>query len=106
VRAAEDWIRKRLDGAPPALLEKMVAALPERADDVAGALAAGALRLYEQVLGSGSGREVALPLLAADALMTHALEARAEADIDSVAGFAAEWGAAGRIRALAGVGHE
>jgi hypothetical protein len=69
-------------------------------DDVAEALAAGAEALLARVLRGSGGREDALPLLAADALLTHALEARAEADPDAVAGFAARWGGAGRVGRL------
>lgn len=64
---------------PSALLQTMIEALPERADDaVPEALVAGALRLYAEVGRGSGGREFALPLLAADALFTHAFEAQAE----------------------------
>lgn len=98
---AADWLRERLAGAPDALLAEMAAALPAGAPSVADALAAGAVTLYAQVLAGSGGREDALPLLAADALLTHALEAQAEADPDAVADFAARWGAAGALGALA-----
>jgi hypothetical protein len=100
VSAASEWLHARLAGAPPALLEAMVAALPMDGE-VPEALAAGAMSLYEQVLRGAGGREDALPLLAADALLTHALEARAEMDADGVGGFAEAWGGAGRIGVLA-----
>jgi hypothetical protein len=100
VSAAADWLRARLADAPPALLERMVAALPEDGE-VPEALAAGAMSLYEQVLRGTGGREDALPLLAADALLTHALEARAEMDADGMGEFAEAWGGAGRIGVLA-----
>ncbi|HEX5871829.1 MAG TPA: hypothetical protein VFY65_15480 [Longimicrobium sp.] len=102
--AAEAWVRGRLAGAPPALLEAMLGALP--ADDlpVADALAAGALTLYGRLLAGGGGtrREDALPLLAADALFTHALQAQAEADPDGVPALAERIGAAGALAGLAG----
>jgi hypothetical protein len=100
VSAAAEWLHTRLAGAPPALLEVMAAALPEDGE-VPEALAAGAMSLYEQVLRGTGGREDALPLLAADALLTHALEAKAEADPDGLAEFAVRWGGAGRLGALA-----
>ena len=100
---AERWLRERLAGAPPALLDAMVAALPPGGgDSVPEALASASVALYETVLGGTGGREDALPLLAADALMTHALEACAELDPDGIAAFARRWGGAGRLGALAG----
>lgn len=60
------------------------------------------MSLYGQILRGTGGREDALPLLAADALLTHALEARAEMDVDGVAEFAEAWGGAGRVGGLAG----
>jgi hypothetical protein len=78
VRRAEAWLRERLGSAPAALLEEMVAALPaDPPAEIPEALAAGARNLYARVLADGGGREGALPLLAADALATHAFEAQA-----------------------------
>jgi hypothetical protein len=107
VSPAERWLRSHLADAPPRLLETMLAALPSAGsvDDgdapVADALAEGALALYRAVIAGSGGREDALPLLAADALMTHALEAQAEADPEGIAAFADRWGAAGRLGELA-----
>lgn len=100
---AEAWLRGRLPDAPPALLEAMLAALPEDEDGpVADALADAGLRLYAELLrdGAGTAREDALPLLAADALFTHALEAQAEADPDGVGVLAERIGAAGALGGL------
>lgn len=100
--AAERWVRERLAGAPPALLDAMAAALP--GDDgapVPDALAGGAMRLLERAARGSGGREDALPLLAADALLTHAFQAQAEADPAGVAALAARWGGAGRLGELA-----
>jgi hypothetical protein len=105
VTAAEAWVRDRLAGAPPALLDAMLAALPADADGpVADALAEGALALYARLLADGAGamKEDALPLLAADALFTHALQAQAEVDPDGVAALAERIGAAGALAGLAG----
>ncbi|WP_420126957.1 hypothetical protein [Longimicrobium sp.] len=102
--AAEAWVRGRLDGAPPALLDAMLAALPaDPGLSVADALAEGALAIYAQLLAGGAGarRDDALPLLAADALFTHALQAQAEADPDGVAALAERIGAAGALAGLA-----
>lgn len=80
---AEAWVRGRLADAPPALLEAMLAALPPASTHaVADALAEAALSLYAAL--EGVSRADALPLLAADALATHALEAQAEADPDGI----------------------
>ncbi|MDB4949206.1 MAG: hypothetical protein JWM27_1855 [Gemmatimonadetes bacterium] len=116
--AAETWLRERLSDAPPRLLDAMVAAVRSAGaeagvavdpaasvdrDDggVPDALAAAALMLYERVLAGSGKREDALPLLAADALMTHALEAQAEIDADGLAGFDERWGAAGKLGEMA-----
>lgn len=100
MKPAERWVRERLADAPPALLDAMAAALPEDAP-VPDALAEGALRLLERVARGSGGREDALPLLAADALLTHAFQAQAEADPAGVAALAARWGGAGRLGELA-----
>jgi hypothetical protein len=97
---AERWIRARLAGAPPALLEAMVNALPRSDAGAAEGMAEGAAALYARLLGDPDDREAALPLLAADALMTHALQACAEADMTALREFAARWGAAGRLGGL------
>lgn len=100
---AADWVRGRLGNAPPALLDAMLAALPaDGAPSVPDALASGALSLYARLPAAG-GRQDALPLLAADALFTHALEAQAELDPDGVAALAERLGAAGALAALAGL---
>ena len=103
---AERWLRARLPDAPPALLEAMTDALASDSDadvepSVADSLAAASVRLYARVLAGTGGREDALPLLAADALLTHALEAQAEADPDGLADFAERWGGAGALGRLA-----
>ncbi len=100
--AAEAWLRGRLAGAPSALLQVMVDALPDDGQaSVPDALATGALRLYESLLGGAEARDDALPLLAADALMTHALEAQAEADPAGVRALVSRFGAAGRLGTVA-----
>lgn len=92
------WLRARTADAPAALVEAMAAAVPDDGNgSVADALAAGAVRLYGAVLRGTGGREDALPLLAADALLTHALQAQAEDDPDGIEAFAARWGAAGAL---------
>ena len=84
MRLARQWLDGRLEGAPPALLATMAAALPAAAPTVVEALVAGALELYGRVAQGTGGREDALPLLAADALFTHAFEAQAEVDASMI----------------------
>lgn len=103
---AERWLREHLAEAPPALLAEMVAALASSGQDaeesVPDALAAAALHLYARLLDAGRGdRRDALPLLAADALLTHALEAQAGEDPAGLAAFTERWGGAGRLGELA-----
>jgi hypothetical protein len=98
----EVWLRERLAGAPPNLLEAMVAALPDDTEQLPDVLAGAALVLYQQVLAGAGGREDALSLLAADALLTHAFEAQAELDPQGIARLADCWGGNGRLAELAG----
>lgn len=97
MRAGEEWVRTRLAGAPPRLVDEMVAALPRSAATDADALAEASVALYARVLSGSGGREDALPLLAADALLTHAHEACAASDPEALEAFAARWGGAGRL---------
>ncbi len=93
--AAEHWLRERLEGVPPELLEEMTRALGPAEGDAADQLAAAAVSLYRRVANGGGGREDALPLLAADALFTHAFEARALEAPDRLLELAERWGGAG-----------
>jgi hypothetical protein len=106
--AASDGIAALAASAPPALLERMRAALGDEGSpearletpegDAARALAAGE-RLLERVLREGrQTRTTALDLLAADALVTYAfehwaddpgLEATARAALARISGLAA-----------------
>ena len=99
--AAERWLRDHVPGAPTALMDTMVGALATDAGEaVPEALAAGALNLYRGLLHGSGGREDALPLLAADALLTHAVQAQAELDPGAVDAFTRRWGAAGALALL------
>ncbi|MFL5541455.1 MAG: hypothetical protein ACJ8J0_20885 [Longimicrobiaceae bacterium] len=98
---AERWLRDHVPDAPAPLMDAMVGALAADAGEaVPEALAAGALHLYRALLHGSGGREDALPLLAADALLTHSVQAQAELDPDSVDAFARRWGAAGALALL------
>jgi hypothetical protein len=102
VTPAERWLREHLADAPPELLDAMAAALPAEGEpDVSEALFRAGTALYARVLEGRGGREDALPLLAADALFTHALEARALAAPHEVADFARRMVGAPGFAALA-----
>lgn len=77
--AAISWLAARNPTPPPALAAKMAEAVGSREGVVPDALAAAAVVELHRVLASDGGRDVALDLLAADALLTHACEAAAEA---------------------------
>ena len=97
MNAAESWLRQRLPDAPPELLTTMIGALPDGAATGPDALAAAAVALYRRVAVGSGGREDALPLLAADALLTHAFEAQAELDPAGLDGLAERCGARGAL---------
>lgn len=96
---AARWLRERVPNAPR-LLEAMLSALPSNAASVPDALSEGALTLYEQVMQGTGGREDALPLLAADALLTHAFQAQAELDPAGISELARRCGGAGWLGEL------
>ena len=85
---AELWLREHCPGAPPRLLDCMVGALPAMSGSVPDALLQGAARLYREVAASDCTRTDALPLLAADALLTHAFQVQAELDVAGIAALA------------------
>lgn len=87
-----DWFQRESDGAPLALRARAAHYLETSTgtDDMADTLAAAAMRALRATLGHAGGRDVALDLLAADALVTLALKARAAADPAGLGGFAAQ----------------
>jgi hypothetical protein len=97
MKEAENWLRSRVPCAPAQLLKTMISALPESADSLPDALAAASVRLYQEVVGGTGEREDALPLLAADALLTHAFQAQAEIDPAGLANLADRYSARGRL---------
>lgn len=98
---AEDWLRERLHGAPPELLDEMSRAIRAGDHSIPDALAEGALSLFAQLSRGCEARHDAWPLLVADALLTHALEAQAELDPAGIAALAQRLGPNGRIGTLA-----
>lgn len=102
MRPGEEWLRSRLERAPAELLETMLAALPDAAQSEEDALAEGAILLYARVVAGSGGRGDALPLLAADALLTHAFQVCAERRPEALGAFAAAWGGGGRLGEVVG----
>ncbi|HET7273534.1 MAG TPA: hypothetical protein VFI91_00020 [Longimicrobiaceae bacterium] len=98
---AESWLKTHIPAAPVSLLSAMTAALEPGDIPVPQALAAAALRRYREFTDGAGGREDALILLAADALLTHAFEAQAEVNPEAVADLASRLGAGGQIGKLA-----
>ena len=73
------WLDARAAAPPPELRERMAAALAAvTSETVPGALAEAALSCLQATMAAGGERASALDLLAADALLTYALEAAAE----------------------------
>jgi hypothetical protein len=80
------WLEARRPPPPPELRARLEAAV----DDAELALPDHLARLGEQLLARvvqrpEGGRELALDLLAADAFVTYAFEAQAEADVGALA---------------------
>jgi len=90
------WLEQRRP-APPAVLRPSLAAAVTDADlPLPEHLALLGQRLLARVAGRpGGGRELALDLLAADAFVTYAFEAQAEADVAGPAAPAGRGGAGG-----------
>ena len=95
MRAAVEWLERRRVGAPPDLFDRVRFWLEsvDRTTDreevpVAEALARAGRAALEQVTGSEGSRAAAMDLLAADALVTFAMEACAETAPESLAWFA------------------
>ena len=79
----EDWLRSRTPAPPAVLLDRIVSHLGEdaHADSTRGSeICAGAgVRVLTQLIGARCGdRQNALDLLAADALVTYAIESASE----------------------------
>jgi hypothetical protein len=88
--AAELWLADRDAEVPAALREEMRAAVRQVPEDgetgVALRLAAAAAACLRRAVDLGVSREGAWPLLAADALLTYACEAAADAELAGHAG--------------------
>ena len=90
-----DWLESRSSDAPRQLTERMVAALGAdgvtHADRTAHVCARAAARILEGLVTDARfGRDSALDLLTADALMTHAFEYASERTMSEVEVVASE----------------
>ena len=83
------WLEARRPVAPPALRAHVEAAVTDGDLPLPDQLALLGRRVLARVTARPEGgRELALDLLAADALVTYAFEAQAEADVAGLAGLA------------------
>ncbi len=96
MRATTEWLERRRAGAPPDLFDRVrfwVETVDLGGGDtedvaVAEVLARAGRAALDQVTASDGNRTVAMDLLAADALVTFAMEACAEDAPESLARFA------------------
>jgi hypothetical protein len=94
LQALVAWVRGRIPAAPPGLREHLEAAATDTAEPLPEHLARLGGDLLARVAGQpAGGRELALDLLAADAFITYAFEALAEADPAGLVGLAERVGA-------------
>jgi hypothetical protein len=88
---ARAWLAMRAGAVPGALQTRMESAIAGLdGDNVAAVLAEAAHACLGDALAAGDERGAALHLLAADALITYACEAAADADGSALAGLAAD----------------
>lgn len=81
-REIQAWLRGRRPSPPEALQRHLEAAVGDSEERLPDHLAeTGAALLRQVTQGSDRGRHVALDLLAADAFITYAFEAQAEAGV-------------------------
>jgi hypothetical protein len=90
---ARDWLTVRIADAPDPLKERMLEGLAEvdGVGPIYDQLADAAAICLRSAMAEQALRVCAMGLLAADALLTHACEAAAEAGGDELAAFAAGW---------------
>jgi hypothetical protein len=84
------WLSARRPAAPEPLAAHLATLVHDGRGTLPELLAAAGTELLGMVVAApGGGRELALDLLAADALVTYAFEAQAELDIEGLAALAA-----------------
>jgi hypothetical protein len=82
---ARAWLATRQPVAPERIGAHVAAAVPQNGAPLPEVLARAGVALLRRVTSEPDGtRELALDLLAADALITYAFEAQAEADVDGL----------------------
>ncbi len=95
------WLDARESPPPAELRERMAQALGGlKAETVPGALAEAALTCLQATMAHGQDRASALDLLAADALLTYALESAAELGAETLRRIAGDYGPAALDRVL------
>lgn len=83
------WLDARRPVPPPTLREHLITLVPDASENGPDQLVDAGVALLARVLDrSEGGRELALDLLAADALVTYAFEAQAEVDTAGLAALA------------------
>lgn len=83
------WLENRQPAPPPALAQHLAGCVADDPEPLPGHLAAvGCALLCRVAANPAGGRELALDLLAADAFVTYAFEAQAEADVAGLAALA------------------
>ena len=101
--AVERWLDERLTEVPAALAGAIRRMLPGEASGGPAAMAEAALDTFDRVAADRAGRDGALDLLAADALLTYAFQAAADPSLgggaDSAVDLAARMGPHGEIGA-------
>lgn len=82
------WLSGRRPAPPPALAGRLAEAVATEAGAPPATLARLGARLLDRVADAATDRRQALDLLAADALVTYAFEAQAEADVSGLTSLA------------------
>ncbi len=94
------WLDARRPAPPAALRARLAAAVTESEESLPEEFARLGGRLLARVAGRpDGGRDLALDLLAADALVTYAFEAQAETDVEGLQTLADRIGGGGRTMA-------
>ncbi|HUP89499.1 MAG TPA: hypothetical protein VM100_09115 [Longimicrobiales bacterium] len=89
---AASWLASRIEQAPVSLRSRMLEAIAQTSErTVHDALSAAAVICLKEAMREPAQRSSAHHLLAADALLTHACEAAAEAGGETLRQFTDKW---------------
>ena len=92
------WLAARQPAPPVGMAAHLLAAATGAGGSLPERLARAGVALLKRVAAApAGGRELALDLLAADAFVTYAFEAQAEADVDQLIALADRLGRAGDL---------